>query len=335
MDIKKDRNLLFDNIKVLLIFLVVFGHIIELFLEEHGYGTVYNLIYSFHMPAFVFIAGYFSKNITKQREEAINNFLIPFIIFNGLYQIIGQKIILVNIFTPSYVYWFLLSMFIWKIMITNIISIRYCIIFAVLLSLYSGIFNEVSRFLSLSRTLVFLPYFIMGYYTSEKTIKNIRKIPKSISIIAGVIIFIILVFLLKYNILPSGIFKGADSYQILGIANLDGMLSRFFLIIIAILIIGVIINIIPNKKYFFTYLGSRTITIYLLHPYFIILIRELKNYIKLKFYIGILLYIVISVIIVFILGTTFIQKIYTCIFDYLNKKLIINFKEKDKSLYSK
>lgn len=26
---------------------------------------------------------------------------------------------------------------------------------------------------------------------------------------------------------------------------------------------------------------------------------------------------------------------YTCIFDYLNKKLIINFKEKDKSLYSK
>ena len=55
------REYLFDNYKVLLILLVVIGHFIEPsndqnpFLYELKWGIV-----AFHMPAFIFISGYFS-----------------------------------------------------------------------------------------------------------------------------------------------------------------------------------------------------------------------------------------------------------------------------------
>ena len=56
----KERSLLFDNIKTVLIILVVLGHALEEISLEHEYGIIRACIYSFHMPAFIFISGYFS-----------------------------------------------------------------------------------------------------------------------------------------------------------------------------------------------------------------------------------------------------------------------------------
>ena len=62
----KERDYFFDNIKAVLIFLVVLGHFL---LPIHGEGNVLvlikRLIYVFHMPLFVFVSGYFSKRIYK------------------------------------------------------------------------------------------------------------------------------------------------------------------------------------------------------------------------------------------------------------------------------
>lgn len=60
---EKERDYLFDNIKGLLIFLVVFGHLISYssFKKIHSIDFIYLSIYIFHMPIFVFISGYFSK----------------------------------------------------------------------------------------------------------------------------------------------------------------------------------------------------------------------------------------------------------------------------------
>ena len=68
MKIKKERaavpySCLIDNIKVLLIFLVVFNHIIafNLVKVDTVVRYVWYAITIFHMPAFVFISGYLSK----------------------------------------------------------------------------------------------------------------------------------------------------------------------------------------------------------------------------------------------------------------------------------
>ena len=58
----KERDYLFDNYKAFLIVLVVVGHFIEVASDDNVMmETMKWIIFSFHMPAFVFISGYFSK----------------------------------------------------------------------------------------------------------------------------------------------------------------------------------------------------------------------------------------------------------------------------------
>ena len=57
---EKQRDFLFDNYKAMLIVLVVVGHFIELAPDENVILRMLKwAIFSFHMPAFVFISGYF------------------------------------------------------------------------------------------------------------------------------------------------------------------------------------------------------------------------------------------------------------------------------------
>lgn len=68
-----NRNFSFDALKLLAIFLVLWGHAIQ-YLSSANYveNEVYRIIYSFHMPLFMVISGYFSLNSMK-------NNVVPFI----------------------------------------------------------------------------------------------------------------------------------------------------------------------------------------------------------------------------------------------------------------
>jgi fucose 4-O-acetylase-like acetyltransferase len=167
MPLIKKRDSFFDNFKAVLIFFVVLGHILESFLNNSSFMFAYSIIYSFHMPAFVFVAGYFAKNIKKQEESVFFDFLIPYFFFNSLYQILLWRSLEINLFEPIYAYWFLLSMFFWKILLQKISQVRLVLLFLIIFSLYCGLFDNVSRYLSISRTFVFFPYFIIGYFCTE------------------------------------------------------------------------------------------------------------------------------------------------------------------------
>ncbi|WP_394777737.1 acyltransferase family protein, partial [Undibacterium sp.] len=58
----QSRNVTIDNIKGVLIFFVVFGHLIEMHIEgDHFLHSIWIFIYSFHMPMFALVSGMFSK----------------------------------------------------------------------------------------------------------------------------------------------------------------------------------------------------------------------------------------------------------------------------------
>lgn len=103
----KERNYLFDNLKFFLIVLVVFGHSLEEISLEHNYAIIRAWIYSFHMPAFVFISGYFSKCVRRGGESArktIINCAIPYFIFNTIFALYTEKTLAINILTPKYIF---------------------------------------------------------------------------------------------------------------------------------------------------------------------------------------------------------------------------------------
>lgn len=83
----KHRDLSFDYMKGVLIFLVVWGHLIEFSLVDRSmifFDTLRKIIYSFHMPLFVFISGWFFKaneQIIYTAKKQFSRLLIPQISF--------------------------------------------------------------------------------------------------------------------------------------------------------------------------------------------------------------------------------------------------------------
>ena len=77
---------LVDNIKIFLIFLVVFNHIIafQLVKADQVVRFVWYGITIFHMPAFIFISGYLSKK-PQDVMKNVKNLLIPYILGYTLY----------------------------------------------------------------------------------------------------------------------------------------------------------------------------------------------------------------------------------------------------------
>nr|MCX3330604.1 acyltransferase family protein [Bacillus pacificus] len=62
----KSRDSYFDNAKFLLIFLVVFGHILRSFINDNEFMLyLYKFIYTFHMPAFILVSGFFAKGFKR------------------------------------------------------------------------------------------------------------------------------------------------------------------------------------------------------------------------------------------------------------------------------
>ena len=62
MDDFVERDNFWDSLKFLLIFFVVYGHMIETYAPDGYFNrAMYNFIYIFHMPFFMFISGRFSQ----------------------------------------------------------------------------------------------------------------------------------------------------------------------------------------------------------------------------------------------------------------------------------
>lgn len=69
------RSSYWDNAKGILIFLVLIGHFI---MTYRPLKPIFDSIYLFHMPAFLFISGLFSKksSLTPKKNTAINTNII-------------------------------------------------------------------------------------------------------------------------------------------------------------------------------------------------------------------------------------------------------------------
>ncbi|UOB21197.1 acyltransferase family protein [Macrococcus armenti] len=279
---KKERDYYFDNAKLYLIILVVFGHIIRSYINESQFiYALYMFIYSFHMPAFVLISGYFAKSIHKPGyiKKVALKLLLPYIIFQTFYAVYYYLIddvstIKLNPFDPEWAMWFLISLFSWQIILFIVKDINALIVLPVsfLIGVTAGYFSFIDGTLSLSRTLVFLPLFLLGYYAQPSHFKYIRDkkyVIFSILVLSAVFLFYYL-FKIDFNWL-----FGSKPYESIE-AHAPDMYSGFKRLAVYVIIIvstTSFLNIVPNRQLKYTYIGSRTMFIYLLHGLFVGIFR--------------------------------------------------------------
>lgn len=268
---KKPRDFLFDNMRAILMILVVWGHILDDMTGDNDLiRTIYYFIFFFHMPALTFISGYFSKNIDKIRNSAFTKLLLPYLIINVADFIYKTRVLHMDydglrFFRPYWGLWYLLALFLWKFFLKDIVRIRFILPLSFLVALLCGYSREFSEYLSLSRVVCFLPFFLLGYYCKKEHIDRIRRIPKLVSVtllavgvaVAGVVV--------KWNIFKKEILYLRKPYP--DEAELKGLVLRLVIYILAIMLTIAVINLVSNKKTFFSSIGASTMTIYIMHIY--------------------------------------------------------------------
>lgn len=113
-----NRDLSIDSLKGYLIILVILGHLIGS-LGIQG-GAYWNLIYTFHMPLFVLISGYFSR-CDKVHISSILKPLIIFQVLNVFLLIVqGYGFSLSYLWIPYWTLWYLLSLIFWRIILNHL-----------------------------------------------------------------------------------------------------------------------------------------------------------------------------------------------------------------------
>ncbi|SET75662.1 Fucose 4-O-acetylase [Oceanobacillus limi] len=275
-----ERNAYFDNAKLLLIFLVVFGHVIQpITIDSTGVNTLYKWIYTFHMPAFIFLAGFFAKGSGDKNYllKLAKKLLLPYVIFQFIYSsyyiYIGDSVRLTDLFHPHWSLWFLFSLFSWHILLYwfKRIPAVYSISITVLIGLIVGYFPEIGHQFSLSRTFVFFPFFLLGYLvTTDHVMRLKQKSFRITSIIVMTIVALAIYYAPEFN---SGWLLASKSYGDLGMPEYGGA-ARLLVYITATLMAMSVLAWVPNKQYKFTKLGTRTLYVYLLHGIFIQYFRQ-------------------------------------------------------------
>lgn len=273
-----------DILKFGLIFLVVLGHICDIYIKESAaVRAIWLCIYSFHMPLFFFVAGLFSKR--KINEKQYTGIFPYFAMY-----IVSQMLLLLSkiIFTGGYELqllntrdapWFIFVLFAYYILTIMLRRFdgRYILMGSLVLACIAGYDQSVSDMLQLSRMIVFYPFFYAGYLLDEKKVRE-RLSGRGVRILAALLLAAGILFVCDniqsvYWIRP--ILTGRNPYSALKeIWYPLGGLLRLAFYLGAALIGMLVIAVTPDRLGggIVARLGSRSIQVYMLHRPCIILL---------------------------------------------------------------
>ncbi|MGF7533536.1 acyltransferase family protein [Bacillus mexicanus] len=286
------KDIKLNNVKGVLIFLVVFGHLLGV--SKSGLENMIEIIYSFHMPAFIFLNGYFSK---RPSIKKVINLILLYVIFQTFYCVYRYyagnfSVIQFTYGRPhthlwyivSLASWYALALFLKRIKGRNVLTAVVLILLFVL-SFYSRFYadqivefikiyysNMHTQTLSILRTFVFLPFFLAGFYCSRDLMSKIYssldkfKFKLFSTLAVSVLIFIILD---KHNDKFDQLFFGFLGYQKFNIENHSYTGIMFFHYSLAVLGMFLLLNAVGVQKNKLSQWGENSLAIFLFHMIFV------------------------------------------------------------------
>lgn len=267
------RQYFMDNLRFLLIFLVVFAHFLEVCKDFHGRELLYQVIYSFHMPAFLFLFGYFAKFSPKR---ILFRWCIPYVLFQTIYLLFERYVLGWNTglqyTTPYWILWYMLVCIFYQLLIPlfdteNKRRQTLAVIVSIILALGVGFVDAIGYPLSLSRFFVFLPWFLLGFYCKKN--KMMQKVKTPVYFIFSIIVVVASVFFLYFADVSNGLLYGSYSYaKCGGTLGLRAILMLISLAWIVCLLSG--FQLVFNRRIpLVTNIGQNTWPIFLLHGFLV------------------------------------------------------------------
>jgi fucose 4-O-acetylase-like acetyltransferase len=273
------------------------------------------------MPLFIFVTGYFSKNIAQQRKTEVDRILYTYIVFE-LLNLIFKKLTSIGcgsfeLFTPSCHNWYLLGIFFWRLCLPyfNFYKRKTAFITIIIIAFLIGFYEDFNTFLGLYRIVYFTPFFLLGSYCDNINLlvnKYIRfRAIFTVMLIGSLLIISILSlvstdlnYAIAYAFTP---FKGYSSL------TTQKLFLRFALRIIgflcSIIISFCFLFIVSQKHTRYTHFGKNTLNVYLLHMFFVFSIDWLFNQFNFNVFFMVITSISMSTILTISLSSNFINRL--------------------------
>lgn len=272
---RRERDDFLDNAKYFAILLVVIGHIMELLPRGRPAHTLYLFIYMFHMPVFVVITGYFSRNFSFSRgkvRKLITNLAVPYVIFETAYTVFlwaiyGRRHFELSLLDPGYLLWFLIAVFCWRLSTPVWQQIRWPLAVAVVIALLSAT-TELPQQFDMGRVLGLLPFYVLGLLLRPRHLEPLKR---PIARVAGLVVLAgglgVAYFAVDHMSLGWIYWKRGNAE--LGVSELTGTVMRLGMFIAAIVLVFAFLAVIPRRRHWYSALGAATLYAFLLHGFFI------------------------------------------------------------------
>ncbi|HIU04041.1 MAG TPA: acyltransferase family protein [Candidatus Coprousia avicola] len=276
---RRARIALFDNLKGILIILVVFGHIAHpIHNDNAALSAAFDIIYLFHMPLFVLTSGLFAKGAYRAGRLNVNRitsfavlglaFQAALLAVNGVLLTHPERLLR---FTSAP--WYLIAMAWWYLATPVLAHMKPArgIALTALIALASGCIDLSSGILALGRALAFLPWFALGYYLTPAALERLRA-RRILWLCVGAAAAIGALRLMDAHAFD-GFFTlvyGDNPYPGLGSAPIGtvvagGIAARLITWVIAGVFSLALLKITPTGDSWLTTLGRRTLPVYVVH----------------------------------------------------------------------
>ncbi|CBG73009.1 putative integral membrane protein [Streptomyces scabiei 87.22] len=271
----KQRDAFFDNAKYLAIVLVAMGHAWEP-LTDHSRAAeaLYMFVYTFHMPAFIIISGYFSRSFDMRPDRLrrlVTGIAVPYVLFEIAYSFFKRwgdddPSHPISLLDPWYLTWFLIALFVWRLTTPLWKVVRWPVPVALAVAALASVSPDIGDDLDLQRVLQFLPFFVVGLFMKPAHFQFMRR--REVRILSLPVAGCALA--MAYWLGPdmnSAWFYHRDSAQELGAPWWAGIVMTFALFGCSMVLTTCFFAWVPRRKMWFTVLGAGTLYGYLLHGF--------------------------------------------------------------------
>ncbi len=160
----KERRAYWDNLKGLLMILVVVAHFMQT--NTIVSQAVYAGIYFFHMPLFIFVSGVFQHGRIKER---VTSLVAIGIVYNAVLILVDNVMIGVQqefyVFRATKIPWFVFSVALCDLMtyVVRDFDKRFVLTFSFLIGLVACYDANLVSYMSIAKAVGWFPFYYLGY----------------------------------------------------------------------------------------------------------------------------------------------------------------------------
>ncbi|WP_328560477.1 acyltransferase family protein [Streptomyces coelicoflavus] len=272
----RQRDAFFDNAKYLAIVLVGVGHAWGQILDgNRTVETLYRVLYTFHMPAFIVISGYFSRSFDlspKRVKRLITGVAVPYLVFEVAYtlhrRVSEDPQSDFSLLDPTYLLWFLCALFVWRLTTPIWQTVRWPLPIALAIAALASVTPTVGNDLNMQRVLQFLPCFVLGLVLRPEHFQLVRRRSAriwSVPVVAAALV----IGWWSVPRMETGWFYRNAAVQDTGGPWWSGPVLTLALFGCSVVLTACFFAWVPGRRMWFTALGAGTIYGYLLHGFLV------------------------------------------------------------------